>query len=201
MKDSLKRVLAADTPQHPGSEVLIEGWVHVRRDHGKLIFIDLRDRSGLVQVVFIPQASEKAHKIASELRPEDVVSIKGKVKNRPERLINPKIASGTVEVEALDVEVLSKAETLPFDMGGDKLHLELPTLLDYRSLTLRHDTVKMIFEVQAAILAGFRKVSEELGCVEIVVPTIAASSTEGGAEVFKVNYYDHKAFMTQSPQL
>src|SRR4051812_41658654 len=106
MNDSLKRILASDTPKEVGNEVLIQGWVHARRDHGKLIFIDLRDRSGLVQVVFIPQASEQAHKIATELRPEDVVSIKGKVKSRPERLVNLKIASGTVEVEALDVEVL-----------------------------------------------------------------------------------------------
>lgn len=201
MTKKMTRILADETPQHADEEVLVEGWVHARRDHGKLIFIDLRDRSGLLQVVFNPKVSEEAHKVASELRPEFVVALKGKVNKRPERLINPKIVSGTVEVEALQVEVLSKAETLPFDMGGETLNLELPTLLDYRSLTLRHDTIKSIFEVQAAILAGFRKVSEKLGCVEIVVPTIAASSTEGGAEVFKVNYYEHKAFMTQSPQL
>jgi nondiscriminating aspartyl-tRNA synthetase len=99
------------------------------------------------------------------------------------------------------VEILSRAEALPFDTGSDKLNLELPTLLDYRTLTLRHASVKPIFDVQAAVLEGFRRISVELGFVEIVVPTIAASSTEGGAEVFKVNYYDHKAFMTQSPQL
>jgi nondiscriminating aspartyl-tRNA synthetase len=77
----------------------------------------------------------------------------------------------------------------------------LPTLLDYRSLTLRHASVTPIFQAQAAVLEGFQNISKELGCIEIVVPTIAASATEGGAEVFKVNYYEHKAFMTQSPQL
>src|SRR5664279_208382 len=195
------RILAKDTPKEAGKEVLIQGWVHARRDHGKLIFIDLRDRSGLVQVVFNPRASEEAYKIAETLRGEYVVSIHGKVNKRPERLINPKIESGTVEMEALQVELLSKADTLPFDMGGETLNLELPTLLDYRSLTLRHSSVKPIFEVQEAVLEGFRKISQELGCIEIVVPTIAASSTEGGAEVFQVDYYGHKAFMTQSPQL
>lgn len=195
------RILAKDTPSHVDQEVIVKGFVHVRRDHGKLIFFDLRDASSLLQIVVIPSVSEEAHKVALELRPEDVVEVHGTVKARPEKLINPKIKSGTVELAAQKIIVLSKAETLPFDMGGENLHLELPTLLDYRSLTLRHNKVKQIFEVQAAILEGFRKISRELGCTEIVVPTIAASSTEGGAEVFMVDYYSHKAFMTQSPQL
>lgn len=201
MAKKLSRILSAETPKHVGDEVLLQGWVDARRDHGKLIFIDLRDRSGLVQVVFNPRVSEKAHSVASELRGEYVVSLKGLVKARPEKLVNPKLASGTVEIEALDVEILARSEALPFDTGSDTLNLELPTLLDYRTLTLRHASVKPIFDVQASVIEGFRKISMELGCVEIVVPTIAASSTEGGAEVFKVNYYDHKAFMTQSPQL
>lgn len=198
---SMSRILIKDTVNEVDQHVTVSGWVHARRDHGKLIFIDLRDRTGLLQIVFNPKVSEEAHKLATDLRPEFVVSVKGKINQRPERMVNPKIVSGTVELEATGLEILSEAETLPFDMGGETLHLELPTLLDYRSLTLRHDKVKPIFEVQAAILEGFRKISQELDCVEVVVPTIAASSTEGGAEVFKVNYYDHKAFMTQSPQL
>jgi Aspartyl/asparaginyl-tRNA synthetases len=90
---------------------------------------------------------------------------------------------------------------MPFDMGGENLNLELPTLLDFRTLALRHPKIKEIFKVQAAVLSGFRKAAEELGCIEVSVPTIAASATEGGAEVFTVDYYGHKAFMTQSPQL
>ncbi len=197
----MSRILTKDTTDHVEQEVVVKGFVHVRRDHGKLIFFDLRDGSGLLQIVVVPSVSEEAHKVALELRPEDVVEVQGTVKARPEKLVNPKIKSGTVEVLAQKIIILSKAETLPFDMGGEKLHLELPTLLDYRSLTLRHSRVRQIFEVQAAILEGFRKVCRELDCTEIVVPTIAASSTEGGAEVFTVDYYEHKAFMTQSPQL
>jgi nondiscriminating aspartyl-tRNA synthetase len=196
-----KRILAKDTPSHTGSEILIQGYVHARRDHGKLIFLDLRDRSGLVQVVLNPKISESAHKVAEELRPEYVVSIKGKVKARPEKLINNKIESGSVEVEALDLEIIAKAEILPFDMGGEELNLELPTLLDHRSLTLRHERIKKIFIVQAELIEEFRYASKELDCVEIVVPTIAAGATEGGAEVFPIEYFEHKAFLTQSPQL
>ena len=94
--NELKRTLAKDTPKETGKEVRIDGFVQARRDHGKLLFIDLRDRSGLVQVVFNPRVSEEAHKIASELRPEFAVSIRGNVKNRPEKLLNPKIESGSV---------------------------------------------------------------------------------------------------------
>lgn len=195
------RTLAKDTLNNISQQILVEGWVRARRDHGKLIFIDLRDRSGLLQVVFNPHVSQKACDIASQLRPEDVVAIHGKVNKRPERLVNPKIVSGAVELEAVRVELLSKAETLPFDMGGEKLPLELPTLLDYRSLTLKHESIKKIFLIQAALAEEFRKAAKQLECTEIFVPTIAAGATEGGSEVFTVNYFDHKAFMTQSPQL
>ncbi|HEX8932449.1 MAG TPA: OB-fold nucleic acid binding domain-containing protein, partial [Patescibacteria group bacterium] len=152
-----KRILASDTPQHIDQEIVVKGFIHVRRDHGKLIFFDLRDSSGLLQVVVIPSISEEASKVAAQLRPEDVVEVHGLIKVRPEKLVNAKIASGTVELSAKKIIILSKAETLPFDMGGENLHLELPTLLDYRSLTLRHKSVMPIFKVQAAILEGFRK--------------------------------------------
>lgn len=201
MSKKLTRTLIKETPEKVDEEILVEGFVHARRDHGKLVFIDLRDRTGLLQVVFNPRVSEETHKLATELRSEFAVSIKGIVKARPERLINPKIVSGTVELEATHLEVLSKAETLPFDMGMETLNLELPTLLDYRSLTLRHDKVRKIFTIQAAIAAAFRNAAQQLDCTEIFVPTIAAGATEGGADVFEVNYYGHKAYMIQSPQL
>ncbi len=195
------RILSSNTPDLIGQEIVAQGSVHARRDHGKLIFIDIRDRTGLLQVVFIPSSSPDAHKLAGELRPEDIVEIKGKVNKRPDRLINPRIVSGTVELEALELKILSKSDTLPLDLGAEDLNVELPTLLDHRALTLRHESVKSIFKVQSALLEGFRKSARELDCTEIVVPTVAASSTEGGAEVFTVDYYGHKAFLTQSPQL
>ncbi len=197
----MKRVLTADTPLHVDQEVVVKGFVHVRRDHGKLIFFDLRDAAGLLQIVVVPSVSEEASKVASELRPEDVVEVHGLIKARPEKLVNPKLKSGTVELSAKKITLLSKAETLPFDMGGASLNLELPTLLDHRSLTLRHESVRNIFLIQAAIAEEFRNAAKTLGCTEIFVPTIAAGATEGGADVFKVDYYGHEAFMIQSPQL
>lgn len=201
MAIKLERTLVSDTPKSIDKEILVEGWVHSRRDHGKLVFIDIRDRSGILQVVFHPKISEDAYKVASRFNPEDVVSITGKINKRPEKLVNPKIESGTVELQATKAEILSSAHTLPFDMGQEALDLELPTLLDHRSLTLRHDRVQAIFKIQSAILEGFRKISHEMDCIEIITPTIVASSTEGGAEVFCLDYYGHKAFLTQSPQL
>lgn len=200
-KNSQERTLISETPTKAGEDVLISGWVKTRRDHGKLIFLDIRDRSGMVQVVVNPRVSEEAYKTATELRPEFAVELSGKVNKRPENAINKEIITGEIEIEAKEITILSGAETLPFDLGMVQLNLELPTLLDYRTITLRHAHVLFIFQVQAAIALGFRKAAESLGCTEIFVPTIAASSTEGGTEVFKVDYYDHKAFLTQSPQL
>lgn len=201
MTQETKRTLIVETTQKAGQDVLIKGWVRIRRDHGKLIFLDVEDRSAKIQVVVNPKVSESAYDVARELRPEDAVAITGKVNKRPEQAVNKELVTGTVELEATKIEVVAKSETLPFDMGGKELQLELPTLLDHRTLTLKHETVRAIFKVQAAIVRAFRKTAEELDCTEVFVPTIAASATEGGAEVFKLDYYGHKAFMTQSPQL
>lgn len=186
------RTLIIDTPQLVGKEVLIKGWVKTRRDHGKIVFLDVRDRSGIVQVVT---------REAKELRSEFVVEIVGKVNKRPEKLVNLKLSTGAIEIEATSLTIIAKAESLPFDLDQKELNLELPTLLDYRSITLRHPKVQAIFAVQAAILEGFRKVAKELECTEIVVPTIVGSATEGGADLFAVDYYKHKAYLSQSPQL
>lgn len=196
-----KRVLSSEISAFAGKIVKIAGWVKIRRDHGKLIFFDLRDRDGLIQVVVNSHVSGEAYRVAQELRPEYVVEISGLVNKRPENAVNKDLASGIVEIEATQIKILVKAETLPFDTGDVKLNLELPTLLDYRSLTLRHPSVSDIFQVQAEVVKAFRDVSEKLECVEIFVPTISASATEGGSEVFKLKYYDYDAFLTQSPQL
>lgn len=190
----MERSLVSDCLKKIGEQVLVSGYVQTKRDHGKITFIDICDRSGLLQIVIGKGAG-------NNLSPQDAVSIKGTVNKRPENLINKNLPTGEIEIYTESIEILSKAAELPFDMGGKSLDLQLPTLLDYRSLTLRHPKVKKIFQVQEILLEGFRNAVSGLGCKELVVPTIAASSTEGGAEVFKIDYYDHKAFMTQSPQL
>lgn len=199
MKD--KRILASETPKLVGKKVSLSGWVKTRRDHGKLIFIDLRDRSGILQLVINPKISEEAHKIALEVSPESVIEITGSVKERPESTVNKDLTTGKVEIEVEDLKIISKAHTLPFDMGADELNLELPTLLDHRSLSLRHAKVSAIFKIQETIANSFRKTLREEDFTEIFVPTLVPSATEGGAEVFPVEYYSHKAYLAQSPQM
>jgi nondiscriminating aspartyl-tRNA synthetase len=189
----MERTLIADTVKKVGEKVRIAGFVHVVRAHGKIAFADILDRSGMLQVVGGPEITN--------LKPQYAVEIEGIVNKRPPQMVNDKIETGIVELAAEKVTVLAKSEEMPFDMGADELNLELPTLLDYRTLVLRHPKIKEIFKVQASILEGFRKAAEDLGCIEVTVPAISASATEGGAEVFTVDYYGHKAFMTQSPQL
>lgn len=189
----MERTLISETPKKVGEKVKISGYVHVVRSHGKIAFADITDRSGVIQVV--------GGEDLANLKPQYTVEIEGTVNKRPEKMINDKIKTGTVELSADKVKLLAKSEEMPFDMGGEELNLELPTLLDYRSLSLRHPKVKEIFKVQTSVAKAFREVAEELGCVEVFTPSISASATEGGAEVFKVDYYGHNAFLVQSPQL
>jgi nondiscriminating aspartyl-tRNA synthetase len=196
-----ERVLAAMASDHIGKEILIKGWVRLRRDHGKLIFLDIRDRSGIIQVVVNPQVSEGAYKEAQKLGVEFAVEIKGKVNERPSKAVNKNLESGNVELEALDIKILAKAATLPFDIGGEELNLELPTLLDHRGITLRHPKVAAIFKVQSVIIDEFRNYLKNQGFLEFQAPSIAPAVAEGGAAVFEVNYFGHKAYLSQSPQL
>ncbi len=197
----MQRTLISQTPKQIGEMVKLTGWVSVRRDHGQLIFIDLRDRSGIVQVVFLPQVAQDTHAKAGELRSEYVVEIEGKVKERPEKLINPKLATGKIEIEAHKLSILAVAEPLPFDMGAEELKLELPTLLDHRGLTLRHPRIQAIFKVQAVIIDAFREYLKKEDFMEFQAPAIVPAVAEGGAEVFEVEYFDTKAYLSQSPQL
>jgi nondiscriminating aspartyl-tRNA synthetase len=188
----MERTLTKDTVEQIGKKVKLAGWINTIRDHGKITFIDLRDRSGFVQCVGkgLPKVSQ-----------ESVVEVNGLVKKRPEKLVNPKIETGAVEVEIEKLEVISKAHELPFDMGTEELELELPTLLDYRSLTLRHPKIKAIFKVQEVVIDAFRRALQLKEFVEFQAPLIISSAPEGGAEIFKVKYFDYTTYLAQSPQL
>lgn len=175
-----------------GKEIVIKGWVHVIRNHKKIVFLDIRDASGILQVV--------GDSSFASLSPEDVVEVTGLIKERPAKLVNAKLSTGTIEMEAHSFKILSKAKELPFDMGKDDLGLTLPVLLDYRSLTLRHSKIRAIFKVQETIVETFRKTMKDAGFTEIQAPTLVATATEGGAEVFPVSYFDKKVYLAQSPQ-
>lgn len=189
----MERVLISQTPQLVGKKVRLLGWVNRRRDHGQLVFIDLRDRSGLIQVV----GQEKL----GDLRTEDVIEVIGQVRKRPPKLVNPKIALGQIEIKAEKTKIIAKSASLPFDTSKEDLDLELPTLLDHRSLTLRHPKIRAIFKVQEVLIDAFRQKLKALDFTEFQPPTIVPTATEGGAEIFAVQYFDHQAYLGQSPQL
>jgi aspartyl-tRNA synthetase len=124
-----------------GSEVVLSGWVNRRRDHGGLIFIDLRDRYSMVQLVIDPEMSGEAHKLAEDLRSEFVISVTGTVRKRPEGNENADLESGMVEVLVTDLKILSKSKTTPFEIDSDK-EINEELRLKYRYLDLRRERLK-----------------------------------------------------------
>lgn len=192
-----ERTLIAELPTRVGAEVVVCGWVDVRRDHGKLIFLDIRDRSGVVQTVVTPKAPE-ALAAANTLRAQWVVRIVGEVKERPEAMRTEGMCGG-IELAAQTMEILSEAHELPFDLSSD---LNLDTLLDYRPLTLRRARERAIFRVQSEILAAYREFLTQEGFVEFQAPKLVGGDAEGGGNVFRVEYFkDQDAYLATSPQL
>jgi nondiscriminating aspartyl-tRNA synthetase len=182
---------------HIGETVSISGWVDVRRDHGKLIFLDIRDRSGKVQVICLTDHAEALVE-AQKLHPESVVSIEGKVNERPEKMCTEG-QNGNVELEALAITVLAQAQELPFPKDEE---VNLDTLLDYRPLTLRSERARAIFHVQAEIVNAYRGFLGVEGFTEFQAPKLIGDDAEGGADVFPVPYfYDKNAHLATSPQL
>lgn len=195
----MERTLIGDLAAHKGEAVTIQGWVSVRRDQGKMVFFDFRDRSGVVQGVTLP--ASPAIETAKEIRNEYVVSVEGKVNERPEKNRNTKVQNGDIELEITGLTILAAAEPLPFDMSMDGYNLDLTTELDHRALVLRHPKVQAIFKVQATIIDSFREYMKQQGFFEFQAPSIVPAVAEGGAEVFKIDYFDKKAYLSQSPQL
>lgn len=195
----MQRTLIRDLKSNIGETVTIKGWISVRRDQGKMVFFDIRDRSGTVQGVVLPKS--EAIEIAKETRLESVVAIEGKVNERPEKNRNEKVQNGDIELEILTLTTLSQAEVLPFDFSADGFNLDLATELDHRALTLRHPRLQAIFKVQAVIIDSFREFMKSNDFFEFQAPAITPATAEGGSEVFEVQYFDKKAYLTQSPQL
>ena len=196
----MQRTLISETPKLIGQTVSLSGWVSVRRDHGKLIFIDLRDRSGLIQMVVIPD-QEKAYEAAKEVRNEFAISVEGLVKERPGSQTKENDPLGKVELEVSAIEIISKTEgELPFDVSKSEVELNLPTLLDNRNLSLRNRKINNIFKIYAQIIKSYGDAMRERGFLEIKTPKVVSAATEGGANFFKIKYFKREAFLAQSPQ-
>ena len=196
----MERILIAETPGLIGQIVKLQGWVNIRRDHGKLVFIDLRDRSGVIQMVIIPD-KEEAYKAAKEIRGEYVIEVEGLVKARPGGAKNEKVPTGGVEIEVEKLSVISKPEVeLPVDISEKELNVNLDTLLDNRTITLRNDKIKSIFRIYAELLRSYGDIMRKESFTEIKTPKILSSATEGGANFFKIKYFQQDAYLAQSPQ-
>ena len=192
----MQRTLNKDLPNEIGKTVSISGWVDVRRDHGKLIFLDIRDRSGIVQTVVTPKAAE-ALDIAKELRAQWVVAVEGEVKARPEATKGEGPLGG-IEISAQSITVLSRAQELPFELGTE---VNLDTHLDHLPLTLRSRRSRDIFKMQASILNAYRTSLRAQDFTEFEAPVLVGGDAEGGAAAFKVGYYyDQTAYLATSPQ-
>ncbi|MEN9852345.1 MAG: aspartate--tRNA(Asn) ligase, partial [Candidatus Parcubacteria bacterium] len=196
----MKRIFTNELEQHIGEEVLVKGWIDVRRDQGKMVFLDIRDMTGKVQAVVLPN-QEAALAVAQLLRSEWVVAVHAQVNKRPERNIKEGVQNGTIELEILSIEVLAEAAPLPFDMSLTGYNLDLVTELDNRSLSLRHPKNKAIMRVSETVIDSFREYMKAQKFFEFQAPSITPAVAEGGSEVFEVNYFDKKAYLSQSPQL
>ncbi len=196
----MKRTYIKDLGQSVGQEVSISGWVDVRRDQGKMVFMDMRDMSGRVQCVILPNHIEAIENV-KEVRTEWVLKLTGIVNKRPEKNVNAGVVNGDIELEVTGLEVLASAAPLPFDMSLGGYNLDLTTELDNRALVLRQPKVQAIFKVQETVIDSFREFMKQNMFFEFQAPSITPATAEGGAEVFQVDYFDKKAYLTQSPQL
>jgi nondiscriminating aspartyl-tRNA synthetase len=195
--DYMERVLIGDLGAKVGETVSISGWIDVRRDQGKMVFFDFRDRSGLVQGVVLP--GSEALEVAKETRQEYVVRVEGIVNKRPEKNAQAGKQNGDIELEVKGLEILSKAQETPFEKDTD---VNIDTRFDYRPFTIRSQRDRDIFSVQATILNEYRDSLARQGFTEFVAPALVGGDAEGGAAVFKVGYYNDKtAYLATSPQL
>lgn len=195
-----ERTEISTTTQKAGESVLLKGWVHRTRDHGKVFFLDLRDRSGIVQMVtgtWKPEVLE----IAQTLSTEDVLAVKGLVKARPEKLINADIPTGTIEVEIEEITIINKAALSPFILNEDTLGVDEELRLKYRYLDLRTERVRNNIQNRAKIFAYLRTALDSQGFVEIETPLLSASTPEGSRDfVVPTRSKGHFFALPQSPQ-
>ncbi|MCX6765185.1 MAG: aspartate--tRNA(Asn) ligase [Candidatus Nealsonbacteria bacterium] len=196
----MKRILIKDTVNEAGKSVKVCGWVNVVRAHGKILFIDLRDISGVLQVVFTPDKAE-VYELAKKLRGEWVIEIVGKINKRPEKMVNSKIETGKVEMQAEDIKILSEAETSPIPINDEGVEeSDIDKRMDWRWLDLRRPEKTLVFKIWTTMEAAFRDYWVSNEYIEIHSPKLIGAPSESGSEVFEVKYFDKKAFLAQSPQ-
>lgn len=188
--------------EHEGQQVTLNGWVHRRRDHGGLIFVDLRDRSGLVQIVFSPQTDAAAYRTADTLRNEFVVSVKGVVRRRLPGAENPELPTGQIEVDGTAVEILSRAEALPFGIA-DRVEVDEAVRLRHRAVDLRRPVMQSHIIMRHRAAKAVRDFLDAEGFLEIETPMLTRSTPEGARDYLVPSrvHPGHFYALPQSPQL
>jgi aspartyl-tRNA synthetase len=185
-----------------GKEISVAGWAHRRRDHGGLVFIDLRDRSGILQVVFHPEQASAAHEIAGTLRAEDVISVRGKLVRRDEAVVNPALPTGHLELQAATVEVLARSETPPFPVDDDG-HVDEALRLKHRYLDLRRSTITPNLKLRHRVTQTIRRVLDEHDFLEVETPNLTRPTPEGARDYLVPSRVKPGSWyaLPQSPQL
>ena len=186
-----------------GGQVRLSGWVHRRRDHGGLIFIDLRDRTGLVQLVFNPDEAGGAHELGHTLRSEYVISVAGEVVTRSDETVNPELPTGEFEVRVKEVQVLAEAETPPFEIEGFHGEVGEEARLKHRYLDLRRDQMQQAIKLRHRLTAAMRSFLDAEGFLDIETPILTLSTPEGARDFLVPSRLQRGSFyaLPQSPQL
>jgi aspartyl-tRNA synthetase len=190
-------------PDRVDQEVRVAGWVNRRRDHGGLIFIDLRDRTGVVQLVFHPDRSREAFELAHKLRAEDVLSVTGKVVRREAETVNPALPTGEVEVAVAAADLLADSETPPFQIEGYADDVGEDTRLRYRYLDLRREGMREALLLRHRVTASMREFLGAEGFVDVETPVLTRSTPEGARDFLVPSRQQQGSFyaLPQSPQL
>ncbi len=197
----MQRIWIKETVEKVGEQVLLQGWVHVRRDMGKMVFIDLRDKTGVCQVVFLPH-HEEALEEAAKLRPEFVVSITGQVNARPEKQINADLITGTVEIEALELEIVNEAETPPFEVSESSAGISEDIRLKHRYIDLRTERMQKNLTLRHQVNKYIRDFLSDREFIEVETPILSNPSPEGARDylVPSRNFPGEFYALPQSPQ-
>lgn len=184
-----------------GTEITIAGWINVRRDQGKMVFMDIRDMSGIVQCVVLPNHIE-AIEVAKEVRPEWVIKVTGIVNKRPEKNIKQDILNGDIELEVTKIEILNKAETLPFEINTDTKQVGEDVRMKYKYLDLRSERMQNNIRMRDKIITFFREYMHKNDFVEIETPILMKGTPEGSREYLVPSRLENGKFyaLPQSPQ-
>ena len=209
----MQRILNAETNKYLEKEVRVAGWVNSIRSHGKIIFIDLRDRSGLLQIVFSPKeenpsttakpgAGQSLYELAQKIKPEWVIGVEGKIRERPKGMINPKIETGKIELHPESLEIFSRAKTLPFSIDTPGYEISEEKRLKFRYLDLRRERLRKNLKIRQRVIHFMREFLIAEGFIEVETPILTKATPEGARDFLVPSRLQPEKFyaLPQSPQ-